>query len=139
MVERGNLRTVRMEHDRWMLRATQASPERYLPVEARRPSYDRHWYVLESEYRIFSGDHNRTHDISDLTVLECECQFGQSIFEVLQLEHGTKLNIETRQNVLKTWFYLLCLKSELLGIPFSNFVIIKVKNEWRTLPFVIIG
>jgi hypothetical protein len=73
----------RMEYGRRMLAAAQESQERYLREEADRPSYDRHWSVLEPEDTTVVTERNIIQAYLDRTGLAGVCQFRWSFLESL--------------------------------------------------------
>ena len=78
----------RMEHGRRMLAAAQASQEQYLREEAGRPSYDRHWSVLEPGPAAVAAERNIIQAYLARTGLQGVCQFGWSFLEVLLCMHS---------------------------------------------------
>jgi hypothetical protein len=78
----------RKEHDRRMLAAAQESQERYLREEAGRPSYDRHWSVLDPGHAVVAAERNIIQAYLSLTILQGVCQFGWSFLEVLLCMHS---------------------------------------------------
>jgi hypothetical protein len=73
----------RMEHGRRMLAAAQESQERYLREEAGRPSYDRHWSVLEPEHAAVAAERNIIQAYLARTGFAGVFQFRWSFLEVL--------------------------------------------------------
>ena len=78
----------RKEHGRRMLAAAQESQERYLREEAGRPSYDRHWSVLEPQHAAVAAERNTIQAYLARTGLEGVCQFRWSFLEVLLCMHS---------------------------------------------------